>query len=316
MRLVPGLLASTMTVALIACGGGGGGGDDTADDDGNGSPDAGDPPPPTTGFQLRSPDIHLESGEEQTYCWYTTVDVDQQVAVKKWSSTMTQGSHHLIVYFTGDQQAADDTLTADCGGFGGTSLNPPVWTYSAQNTVAENAMPVGVGMTVQPQQHLFIQMHYLNATPSPIDAHVTVNAETYADGESYMPAAPFITFNTLIDLPPMGTGSAEGTCTVPSGVKFFTLSTHAHRRAIHTEVKDGDAMVFQSDDWEHPGATDWRDTPYYEFSGKLTYHCDYQNDLDQQVTTGDSAATDEMCMAVGYMFPATSPTYCLNSQTF
>jgi hypothetical protein len=31
------------------------------------------------------------------------------------------------------------------------------------------------------------------------------------------------------------------------------------------------------------------------------------------VTEGQSAATDEMCMAVGYFFPATAPKFCINS---
>ena len=213
-------------------------------------------------------------------------------SVKRWLSHMTEGSHHLIVYFTDSEQAPDDTVTQDCGGFAGGGLNPPVWSYSAQNAVAENPMPTGVGMTVKAHQKLFVQMHYLNVTNAPITAHVTINADAYADGEEYEPAAPFITFNTQINLDPLGTGSAEGTCNVPAGVKFFTLSTHAHRRATHTWVKDGSNMVFDSTNWEHPGATDWRDAPYYEFGGSLTYHCDYQNDLDQQVTTGDSADTD------------------------
>jgi hypothetical protein len=315
MRLALGLLASTMSFAMVACGGGGGDDDGVGDDDSSGTPDAGDdPPPPENGFQLVSPDIEIASGEEVTYCWYTTIDIDQAVGVKKWSSTMTPGSHHLIVYFTGSEEQPDDTITQDCGGFG--AGLPPVWTYSAQTPEAENPMPAGVGMTVNAQQKLFVQMHYLNVTPNPISAHVVINAETYAEGEQYEPASPYITFNTEINLGPMEAGSVEGTCDVPAGKKFFTLSTHAHRRATRTYVMDGDTMLFDSDNWEHPGATDWRQAPYYEFNGALTYHCDYQNDLDQPVTTGDSADTDEMCMAVGYMFPATSPTYCLNSQTF
>ena len=97
-------------------------------------------------------------------------------------------------------------------------------------------------------------------------------------------------------------------------MKFFTVSTHAHKRATHTQVNDGATIVFQSDNWEHPGAADWRANPNYTFSsGTLTYRCDYTNDTANTVRTGDSAATDEMCMAVGYFFPATAPRYCINS---
>jgi hypothetical protein len=34
------------------------------------------------------------------------------------------------------------------------------------------------------------------------------------------------------------------------------------------------------------------------------------------ITVGESAELNEMCMAVGYYFPATSQTFCLNSFTF
>lgn len=266
---------------------------------------------PGPSFEIVTPEIEIASGDERTYCYYTSVDVDDVVGVKRWSSTMSAGSHHLIVYFTEGAQEPDGTIVEDCG-TSGSGGDIPIWTYSAQTSEAENVMPEGVGMRVRARQHLFVQMHYFNPTAAPIDAHVSIKAETYEPGETYVPASAFITFNTQIDLPPHGTGSAEGTCRLPKDAKFFTLSTHAHRRAVRTWVNDGPTKIFESEDWEHPGATDWRAAPY-TFSGHLTYHCDYQNDLDQQVTTGDSADTDEMCMAVGYFYPADAPVFCLNS---
>jgi hypothetical protein len=291
---------------LIACGGGGGmSGDDTTGDDA--------PPPdadPALSFTINTPDIEIAPGEEVTYCYYTTVDIDEAVGVSRWSSVMAEGSHHLIVYFTEDEVYPDGTVTEDCGGTG-----IPYWTYSAGTPEHENAMPPGVGMTVNAQQHLYVQLHYLNTSPStPITANATIVAEHYAPGAEYIPASAFISFHTGISIPPNGTASVTGTCTnVPADANFFTLSTHAHRRAVHTEVFDGPTSVFASDDWEHPGEkNEWRTDPYV-FGGNLVYTCDYENDLNQTVTTGDSAATDEMCMAVGYFYPAPSgPQFCLS----
>lgn len=314
MRLATGLTTVLFSLAFLACGGGGMSGDDTGDD--TTAPDAGgDPPPPAVGFQIVTPDIVIEPGQEITYCYYTTIDIDQTLGVKEWSSTYTTGSHHLILYFVGDTGHPDGDLSTDCDlSAGGLSL--PQWTYSAGTPEYTNAMPDGVGMTVNPGQKVAVQLHYLNASPStPITAHAVINAVAYEPGTQYTPAAAFITYNQSISIPPNGTASAEGTCAVPDGVSFFTLSTHSHRRSVHTEVRDGSTVVFQSDDWEHPGATDWRAAPHYQFSGDLTYHCDYENDLDQTVNDGDSAATDEMCMAVGYMFPATDPVFCIDSFT-
>ena len=96
------------------------------------------------------------------------------------------------------------------------------------------------------------------------------------------------------------------------------MSTHAHKQAVHTEVRDGmptsTDIVFQSDDWEHPGVKTWMDTPFFTFaSGKITYECTYDNPNSYEIHTGDSAATDEMCMASGYVFPATKATICYNN---
>src|SRR5688500_18984044 len=152
MRLARGLFASCF-VMVAACGGGGdnppGGDDDPA------SPDASDDPP-ANGFRIESPPLTIEPGEEVTYCYYTTIDVDTEVGVKRWSSRMTAGSHHLIVYFTDQAGAPDGTLTEDCDTISG---NLPVWTYSAGTPEYENVMPEGVGMLVKPQQKLFVQMH-------------------------------------------------------------------------------------------------------------------------------------------------------------
>ncbi|MEZ4400777.1 MAG: hypothetical protein R3B06_12200 [Kofleriaceae bacterium] len=310
MRSLRSLITPVLFTTLVACGGGGAD-DVSAVDAGPGEIDA--PPAPADGFRIQSPDLTIEPGQEITYCYYTTIPTTQTLGIKRWSSTMTPGSHHLILFFGGNQP--DGTIEANCGF--GNGLPLPVWTYSAQTPTNEALMPDGVGMTVPAGQKVFVQMHYLNTSDQPLQAHVVIDAEAYATGQQYTPAAAYITYNTQINIPPMSAGTAGGDCAVPAGAKFFTLSTHAHQRAVHTQVMDGAAMVFQSDDWEHPGATDWRAAPNFTFaSGRLTYRCDYQNDSAFAVRTGDSAATDEMCMAVGYFFPATAPKYCINSQTF
>lgn len=296
MRKTLRLVSLASLVLAAACGGGGSG---DGDDDGT-SVDA--PAAPTEGFRIQTPQITIEAGQEITYCYYTTIDIPRTMGVKRWSSQMTSGSHHLIVYFQ-DHDKADGTIDQSCGGLGGGLDNLPVWTYSAQTPTQEQVMPAGIGMQVNQGQKAYVQMHYFNASDDPIQANVTVDAEAYAASETFTPSAAYVTYNTNINVPANSTGMVEGTCTVPAGAKFFTLSTHAHKHATLTRVTDGSEMVFESTTWEHPGARLWDAAPFFSFaSDQITYRCEYNNQTNQPVYEGDSAATDEMCMAVGYFF--------------
>ena len=301
---------------------------DTPDAAGSNSADAnpnGDlaPPPAGEGFQLRSPDIVIPKGEEHTYCWYTTVPLTADTGVKKWESRMTPGSHHLIVFMSSTAQKPDGTLIDGCGitGGGGGLGNFPVWSYSAQTPDQSAPMPDGVGMEITANQHLYVQMHYLNTTDHDETVHVTINGWTFKPTDTFMKAAAFVTFDTQIHIPG-GVGMLGDTGKVqcsntPVGVNFFAMSTHAHRRSTETMVYDGTTMIDDSTDWEHPVIKNYQtDAPtwnFYQFKGQLSYQCKYRNDLAADVYTGDSAATDEMCMAVGYFFPASGgPVFCIN----
>jgi len=309
------ILVATATATATAAGAGGCGpsAHDVGDDDGTTDVDAGIEPP-AEGFRIQTSPIMIMPGEEVTYCYYTTVPTTRTMGIKRWSSTMTPGSHHLILFFDNHSEP-DGTVTRDCGfapSGGGASL--PFWTYSAQSPVQEAVMPAGIGMTVNAGQKAFVQMHYLNTTEAPIMASVTIDAEAYAAADTFTPAAAYVTYNTQINVPANSTGNAGGNCAVPAGAKFFAMSTHAHQFATRTEVKDGASMVFESTNWEHPGTATWTTDPFYTFaSGRITYRCDYNNTSGAAVRTGNSAKTDEMCMAVGYYFPATAPKFCINS---
>ncbi|NVB79690.1 MAG: hypothetical protein HOV81_14940, partial [Kofleriaceae bacterium] len=133
--------------------------------------------------------------------------------------------------------------------------------------------------------------------------------------------AAYITYNQSIDIPKDAVGWEETqTCSVPTGAKFWTVSTHSHKQSVMTEIKDGTSMVFHSegpDAWEHPGSKTWDAMPFYTFaSNKLTYTCKYDNtgtNHNMVVEDGPSAQFNEMCMATGYIFPATKAKFCVDS---
>jgi copper type II ascorbate-dependent monooxygenase-like protein len=306
------LIAITALLTIGACGSNGGQ-TPPGDDD---QPDAGGITPPARGFVITSPDIEIAAGQEITYCFYFRTPNTEKLAVKRWISEMTPGSHHMIFFTTGTQDAGPvNGYDTNCGG------QAPVWTYAAQTPSADLKLPADdgtgkpLGQDVAPNTAGYFQMHYLNATDAPIKVHVQLAAEAHEANVQYTPTAAYVTFNGSINIPPQSTNvMATNTCTTPTGAKFWMMSTHAHKQAIHTEVKDAATMVMQSDDWEHPIPAKFDAPTFYEFaSNKLTYTCIYNNPSNRTIKTGNSAATDEMCMASGYFFPAAGPKFCYNN---
>jgi hypothetical protein len=295
-------LVLSSLLALAACG------TDDTDPSGPGPVD-GDP------ITIDTPSFTLQPGDEKFNCYYTTLPTTEAIGMGRISSHMPPGSHHMIVYKTRMPGAPDGTMR-ECRNFGMTADNLadfPVWLYASQEPEGLLSMPDGVAMPVGAQQHLVINMHYINQTDAPITASVHIEFEPLAT-KTYMAAHTFITYNTQINVPAGATGKVGGSCTVPDGSQFLSMSTHSHQYTTSAQVKDGDRLVIETRDWAHAALERWP-APYLTFASKqLSYECNYTNTTTQTLTTGESAIANEMCMAVGVYFPATKDTFCLNSQ--
>ena len=300
--------------------GGAGGGSGGAGGAGGSGGSGGGLPPPTNGIQILTPSFTLQPGQELFKCFYTSLPATVDVAAVKFQSTMAPGSHHFILYATQNAIYPDNTFR-DCGGGLGSSQNdPPVWVYASQDPTGELDMPPGVAMPLKAHQPLIFNMHYINTGSDPKVVQVVQNIE-YATG-SYQKAGAFVTFNTMISIPPGGTQKVEGHCTVPQGVNFFLMSTHSHKRTLTAQANRylngqiGDSLVL-TQDWAHATVSKWY-SPFMNLAPgeEIYYSCNYRNDTNQTITVGESAEVNEMCMAVGYYFPATANTFCLNSTSF
>ncbi len=277
------------------------------------STDASTPKPIT----VDAPAFTLQPGEEKLYCYYTTLPTTEPTGFSRITSSMTPGSHHMIVFEARQPKRPDGTFE-ECTGFGiespdGGIPDIPAWLYASQEPEQHLDMPEGVGLASIAAQPILINMHYVNTTDAPIEAHVHVELEPIARGAAYTEAHTYFTFATEIDVPAGATGSAGGSCDVSPDAKFIELSTHSHRYTTSAHVTDGTTPVLETLDWEHATVNRW-DAPYFSFqSGKLDYRCDYDNTTSAPLTMGESAVSNEMCMAVGVFFPATNDVLCLNS---
>jgi hypothetical protein len=278
-----------------------------------------DAPESTVGetITIDTPSFTLQPGDEKFYCYYTTLPNAEATGIHRMASSMTPGSHHMIVFKTRTPQMPDGTF-AECQNFGmgsGGLANIPVWLYAAQNPEVQYTMPDDVGISIAPSQPVLVNMHYINLSDQPITANVHIDLEAYKPTHTFTQAHTYVTFNTEIDVPAGAQGSAGGTCDVSPDAKFLFMTTHSHKYTTRAQVLDGDTMVLETRDWAHATVESWG-SPYYSFaSGKLGYRCDYNNTTTEPLRTGESAIANEMCMAAGVYFPAHGDTFCINSLT-
>lgn len=293
-----------MSVALGACG--------ASAPTGNAGPDAGSNPDNGADAGISSLDIAVPArvvaaGEETWECLYTTLDSGRAAGIKQWQSTMSAGIVELVVFFS-DTASEQDGTVKPCG----FPTDIPRWVYWANAESDALAMPAGVGMSMAQPQPAIVRVHYANASVAEVTATANITADLHAAGQSWVEAASFLSMNTQIDLQPGLNDSTSGSCAVPSGATFFALTTRTRTFGTKTEVRDGQAVVFQSTDWANPGDAPWGSPPHYAFSGNLGYQCEYYNSSTQTVRYGEGM-NDETCDVIAYFFPATKQVTCLNS---
>lgn len=304
--------------------------DDPIAPDGPPADDGGTPPtpPPARGFRL-SPTVDINPGAEITYCYYFQTPNTGEMAIQRWVSKMTPGVHDMILYLTQNDLQTPTMSPASC-----TMVSNPsslIWTYAAQTPDAEVALPDNdgsgnpVGQLVKAHQSGFLQIHYLNTTSSVVHTRVVLDAYAHPDDVQVTLAAPFTTFNLNISIMPgsqaqPATGMVNGSCPVPldpSGkpLRFFGMTSHTFKQGTRAFVMDGVDMVLDTTNWEHPATSSWPVMPFYTFkSGTLFYQCEYSNPTDRTIRTGDNATQDELCMTIGYFFPAPAGGhFCVNS---
>jgi hypothetical protein len=277
-------------------------------------------PASADGMQFETPDMAYSVAPGQEIFPNFCVTVPSTIQVGGFQSWMSVGSsHHFILYKGG---------TAPAGGACTLGANTWIYASSTPGQVITENMPPNVGLQIASSTQLILNMHFINTGSTTLYPKIKVNL-LFAKNVMYQ-AGTMVSFNSQINVPAAtaagpGTQTVNGTCTPPTGAKFFTMSTHTHKHAtaawvdfVHagttTEiVHTGTASTYPADqeqgsglDWEHPGVGLWT-TPNFlttQAGDTFTYHCSYSNTASTAVTVGETAASNEMCMAVGYYFPA------------
>jgi hypothetical protein len=281
-------------------------------------------PPTAAGMQFETVAGAYQVAPGQEIFPNFCVTVPNNIQVGGFQSWMSIGSsHHFILYKGG---------TVAAGSSGSCTLGANNWMYASSTpgqVITEN-FPANVGLSIPANTQLILNMHFINPGSTTLTPQIKVNL-LYAQNVKYQ-AGTMVSFNTSINIPAAtasgpGTQTVSGTCSAPTGANFFTMSTHTHKHAtaawidyVHngttTEiVHTGTETTYPTDqepgsgvDWEHPGVGLWTAPNFLtvQAGDTFTYHCAYTNTQSNAVTVGETAANNEMCMAIGYYYPAGS----------
>jgi hypothetical protein len=270
-------------------------------------------PASADGFQfvLKEGQVTIQPNQEAYYCYYNTIPGSSSIQVGAFQSWMSTGaSHHFITYQATSGGMANGAL-AQCAGVAGK------WVYatSVAGQIIELKMPDNVGLSMSAGTQLIMNMHFINPSTGPMSPTVKLNV-LYAQNVMYQ-AGTMVSFNASIDVPAAtaagpGMQTVHGTCTAPVGSKFFAITSHTHKHATETlvnYVSGGQTTnVVDTTDWESPDvglfyAPNFLTT---KAGDSFTYSCAYTNTTSSPVLVGETAASNEMCMAIGYYFPAGS----------
>ena len=298
-----------------------GGAGDGSTNDGGTSPDAsGDGaeggPAAGPGFEIVSPEISLEPGEELSTCYYFRTTNTDDLTIKEWRSKQGTGISHISLVFTDTDKAPPGTVSpTDCAIFDREGAS---WVYSAWTPSAGWSFPADdgtgkpLGKRVKANQPAYLVIHMKNANPATLKSHVELEAIGYPAGTTVTAAEPYVAHNGGINITAGGSSTVTVTCSVPAGAKLTWMTMYAHRFATRMYIQDAKGTaVFGADDFANPGARTWDAPPFYGFvDDTLSTVCAIVNDTAQTLTDGPNPTTDAACVMLGYHFPADKPRLC------
>lgn len=272
--------------------------------------------------------IEVPAGVEDTRCMTVRLGNDIPVKIHQIHNTLGGGSHHFIVY----RVAADteeiptpepcfpfvDTLDPTAGA-------PLMITQRAEEDLV---LPEGVAFTLEPNQMIRLEMHYINATSAPLTISATSELHAMADADFQYEADFLFIGNPDIDLPSSPDEQTLGPTWFPApsslvDAQVFAITGHTHHLGTNVDVAiaDGEGsageMVYQLDNfsWSEP-ETVFHDPPVpLPQGGGFRFNCSWINDTGQRVGFGESV-DDEMCFFWAYYYPSQGSKVCMHSEMY
>lgn len=238
-------------------------------------------------------------GEERYLCQdFANPFGGAAAAIGAFESHLTPGAHHLLVFY---RPGAVDGALADCAA-GEFAAGP----YGSQRADDALAFPPGVAAVIAPGDGLRVQLHYLNASASPVTVEARV-VLTRVDDASVRDRAAVLFFSNLsIDVPAGANGVvAQKSCTLPFAATLIEATGHMHRHGRRFVATVGNQTLVDSSAWSDVAPTPFTPPLALPSGSVVTFGCTYDNGNGRApIVYGNSARDDEMCIFTAQFYPA------------
>ncbi|MGH7294005.1 MAG: hypothetical protein ACRELB_03680 [Polyangiaceae bacterium] len=300
-------------------GGSSGGGSSSGGIDADASPVDGDVTQTDSGagtesYTVQFGPITVQPGQENTQCIVVPLGNTAQIHVGQIHDLLGESSHHMILYKVAAQAA--QTTPFNCQPFHDTlnpaNGNPLIISQKKDDLIT---LPQGVAFTLDPNQMVRLEMHYINANPNQAVTLVTTSTLTTIPDSAYKYDASFIFIGDPdISIPPSSTYTLGPVYfQMPSqyaSSNFFAMTGHEHQWGTKVQIwsatgaSDPGTKIYTNTSWSDPVTTQFTPPFHVSTGGGFKFQCDWDNTSTSTVNFGESAGTNEMCFFWAYYYPA------------
>jgi hypothetical protein len=208
--------------------------------------------------------------------------------------------------------------------------NPLIISQKADDTLA---LPQSVAYTLDPNQVVRLEMHYINANTQPVTLVTTSTLTTIPDSQYKYDASFLFIGDPCIGSQTSCFGQGPGIApnstwstgpqyfAVPSqynSSNFFAITGHEHHLGTGVQIwsatsaTDPGTQIYTSTSWSDPPVTTFSPAIHIPAGGGFKFNCDWNNTTTSSVGFGESATT-EMCFFWAYYWPSQGASVCFTA---
>jgi hypothetical protein len=245
--------------------------------------------------------VTVPAGTEVFKCQDFANPFGRDADVVVYDGQMSVGSHHFFLFTQANKPSAP---VADCPQ-GGLEIHP--FPYLSQSPHMVQTYPQGMGSFIGAGTGFMMQVHFLNATQSPIQASVKITLSVAAPGiVTTHVGTIFMNQATMFipQTPPSMPVASARTCNLPQAVNVISSWSHMHARATDFKASANGQVFYESKIWSEPPVFQHATPLAFPSGTPITWECDYYNDTGGPLVFGPSAVANVMCIYVGQYYPA------------